>query len=213
MSFTINLFGMNPQGCLTKTADICSACIIFGQARYMIETKRLILRKMIMDDLDDLLLIFTDPKVMASFGGVLFDREKMEKWVKRNLDHQDRYGYGLFSVILKEKDELVGDCGLEHTEVDGSPEVELGYDFRSAYWNRGLATEAAMAVRDYAFEKLGLSRLISLIRTHNKASMRVADKIGMVREKEWTTADIKYYVYSQSREGRKAANRHRSPSP
>jgi ribosomal-protein-alanine N-acetyltransferase len=166
----------------------------------MIETNRMILRTMTKEDLDDLLLIFTDPKVMASFGGVLFDREKMEKWVQRNLDHQDRYGYGIFSVILKEKGELVGALGLHHMEVDGSPEVELGYDFRSAYWNRGLATEAAMAVRDFAFEQLGLPRLISLIRTHNKASMRVAEKMGMTKEKEWTCGEIKYYIYSQSRD-------------
>ena len=166
----------------------------------MIETKRLILRKMTIDDLDDLFLIFSDPKVMESFGGVLLDRTKMEKWIRRNLDHQDRYGYGLFSVILKESGELVGDCGLEHMEVDGMPEVEIGYDFLSSYWGRGLATEAASAVRDYAFEQLGLTRLISLIRTHNKASMRVAEKMGMTREKEWASGDIKYYVYSQSRE-------------
>ena len=153
-----------------------------------------------MEDLDDLLLIFTDPKVMASFGGVLFDREKMMQWVQRNLDHQARHGYGIFSVILKENGELVGALGLHHVEADGSPEVELGYDFGSAYWNRGLATEAAIAVRDYAFGRLGLKRLISLIRTHNKASMRVAEKIGMVREKEWTRGDIEYYIYSQSRE-------------
>lgn len=167
-------------------------------ARNMIETKRLILRKMTIDDLDDLLLIFTDPKVMASFGGVLFDREKMMQWVQRNLDHQAQHGYGIFSVILKENGELVGALGLHHVEADGSPEVELGYDFRSQYWNRGLATEAAMAVRDYAFRRLGLPRIISLIRTHNKASVRVAEKIGMVREKEWTRGDIKYYIYSQS---------------
>lgn len=166
----------------------------------VIETKRLILRKMTLDDLDDLLLIFSDPKVMESFKAVPFDREKMRKWVQRNLDHQDRYGYGIFSVTLKENGELVGALGLHHVEADGSPEVELGYDFRSAYWNLGLATEAAIAVRDYAFGQLGLTRLISLIRVHNRASMRVAEKMGMKREKEWTRGDVKYHVYSQSRE-------------
>jgi len=135
----------------------------------MIETRRLILRRMTMADLDGLLRIFSDPKVMESFGGVLFDRSKMEQWIQRNLDHQDQYRYGLFSVILKTNAELVGDCGLEHMEVDGSAEVEIGYDFSSSYWGRGLATEAAMAVRDYAFGQLGLPRLISLIRIHNRA--------------------------------------------
>lgn len=164
----------------------------------MLKTRRLILRKMTMEDADDLLGIFSDPKVMQSFGGVLFDRAKMEQWVQRNLDHQDRYGYGLFSVILKENGDLVGDCGLEHMEVDGASEVEIGYDFLSAYWGRGLATEAAGAVRDYAFRSLGLKRVISLIQPSNLASLRVAEKIGMVKEKECTRGGQLYYVYSQS---------------
>jgi ribosomal-protein-alanine N-acetyltransferase len=167
----------------------------------MLETERLILRKMTSEDLDQLLLIFSDPKVMQSFGGILFDRAMMGKWVSRNLNHQDRYGYGIFSVILKENEELVGDCGLEHMEVDGSHEVELGYDFRSDYWNRGLATEAAAAVRDYAFEQLGLKRLISLIRPDNLASQRVAEKIGMRKEKKCVRGDVLYHLYSQSRYG------------
>ena len=164
----------------------------------MLKTRRLILRKMTMKDSDDLLRIFSDPKVMQSFGGVLFDRAKMEKWIQRNLDHQDQYGYGLFSVILTENGELVGDCGLEHMEVDGVPEVEIGYDFMSAYWGRGLATEAAGAVRDYAFRQLGLKRVISLIQPSNLASVRVAEKIGMVKEKDCMRGGQLYYVYSQS---------------
>jgi RimJ/RimL family protein N-acetyltransferase len=123
----------------------------------------------------------------------------MRQWVQSNLDHQDRHGYGLFSVILKSNGELVGDCGLEHMEVDGSPEVEIGYDFRSTYWGQGLATEAAAAVRNYAFQELGLGRVISLIRPDNPASMRVAEKIGMVKEKELLRGSQVYCVYSQSR--------------
>jgi ribosomal-protein-alanine N-acetyltransferase len=165
----------------------------------MIQTERLILRKMTMDDLDELLRIFSDPKVMASFGGILFDRPKMEHWIQRNLDHQKEHGYGLFSVVLKENGKLVGDCGLENLEVDGAPEVEIGYDFLSFYWNRGLATEAAGAVRDYVFQKLGLQRVISLIRPDNLASIRVAEKIGMKREKECIRGGHVYYVYSQSK--------------
>ena len=162
----------------------------------MLETRRLILRKMTMEDLDDLLRIFSDPRVMQSFGGALFDRARMKQWLLRNLDHQDQYGYGLFSVILKASGELVGDCGLEHTEVEGSPEVEIGYDFLSTYWGRGLATEAASAVRDYAFDQPGLARVISLIRPDNFASIRVAQKIGMVKEKECLRGGQRYYVYS-----------------
>lgn len=165
----------------------------------MLETDRLRLREMTIDDVNPLLVIFSDPEVMKSFGGILFDRRQMERWVRRNLDHQKLYGYGLFSVILKAEDVLVGDCGLEHMEVDGRGEVEIGYDFRSDYWGRGLATEAAVAVLDFALVRLGLPRVISLIRPDNIASLRVAEKIGMAKEKEIERGGTKYWIFSRSR--------------
>lgn len=166
----------------------------------MIETKRLVLRRMIEDDTDQLLILFTDPRVMASFDGLLFDRTKMETWVRRNLEHQDRYGYGLFSIILRNEGILIGDCGLEHMEVGGKAEVELGYDIRSEYWGKGYASEAARAVRDYAFTEIGLKRLISIIRPTNAASIRVAEKIGMDKEHSIERSGHIYYIYSIHKE-------------
>jgi RimJ/RimL family protein N-acetyltransferase len=166
----------------------------------MIETARLLLRPMRATDLDELLQIFTDPKVMASFGGILFERPEMEQWIHRNLTHQEQYGYGLFAVILKANGRLIGDCGLERTEVGAVPETELGYDFRSDYWNQGLATEAAAAVRDYALQELELPRLISLIRQGNQASQRVAEKIGMRLVAELTRYGHDYWMYALAHE-------------
>ena len=162
----------------------------------MIETARLLLRPMRSADIDELLLIFTDPKVMASFGIAPFDRAQMERWVQRNLNHQTEYGYGLFSVVLKATGVLIGDCGLEQMDVEGTPTAELGYDFRSDYWNQGFATEAATAVRDYAFQTLHLPRLISLIRVGNQASQRVAEKIGMTCVSEFTRYGNRYWQYA-----------------
>jgi RimJ/RimL family protein N-acetyltransferase len=161
-----------------------------------IETPRLILRPMRAEDATDLLHVFADPTVMASFGYPPFDRAAMDAWVDDNLAHQARYGYGLFAVVLRENGVLIGDCGLEHMELDGRAETELGYDLRSDYWNRGLATEAATAVRDYAFTSLRLPRLISLIRTSNAASRRVAEKIGMRPERRMMRNGTDYWVYS-----------------
>ena len=144
-----------------------------------LETARLILRPMLAEDASALLAIFSDRKVMAAFGGELFDQAQMEQWVQRNLAHQARYGYGLYAVILKQSGQLIGDCGLEQMELDGGPAAELGYDFRSDYWNQGYATEAAAAVRDYAVQVLHLPRLVSLIRVGNAPSRRVAEKIGL----------------------------------
>jgi RimJ/RimL family protein N-acetyltransferase len=165
----------------------------------LLETARLLLRPMCAADLDDLLLIFSDPKVMASFDGVLFDRVQMAQWLQRNLDHQAQYGYGFFSVILKADQTLVGDCGLELMEVDNVQVAELGYDFRSAYWNQGLATEAAIVARDYALHTLGLPQLISLIRLENRASQRVAEKIGMTRQSRLTRHGHNYWKYALNR--------------
>lgn len=161
-----------------------------------LETERLILRPMQPTDLEALLLIFTDPKVMAAFQHDPFTRDQMQGWLSRNLDHQQQYGYGLFSVILKTSGELIGDCGLEQMEVEGQPLAELGYDFRSDYWNQGLATEAACAVREYAFHVLQLPQLISLIRVGNLASKRVAEKVGMTLSAEFTRYGIQYWKYA-----------------
>ena len=158
-----------------------------------LEAKRLILRPMLETDMDALHLIFTDPKVMAAFDHDPFTREQMGRWLQRNLDHQQEFGYGLFSVILKETGTLIGDCGLEQMESEGA--AELGYDFRSDFWNQGYATEAAMAVRDYAFDVLQLPQLISLIRVGNLASKRVAEKVGMTLAEEFTRYGIQYWKY------------------
>ena len=163
---------------------------------FQLETKRLLQRPMLATDLEALLLIFTDPKVMAAFDHPPFTREQMQRWLNRNLDHQSQFGYGLFSVILRESGELIGDCGLEQMEDQGA--AELGYDFRSDFWNRGYATEAACAVREYAFHVLKLPQLISLIRVGNQSSKRVAEKVGMTLAEEITRHGIQYWKYSIS---------------
>lgn len=165
-----------------------------------IETARLLLRPMQAADIDALLRVFTDPRVLVAFAISSFDRAQMARWVQRNLEHQEHYGYGLFSVIHKADGQLIGDCGLEHLTIAGEAAVELGYDLHSDYWQRGLATEAAAAVRDYAFEALALPRLVSLIRCGNDRSCRVAEKIGMHRAKEFTRDGLRYWLYTLMRD-------------
>ncbi len=164
-----------------------------------IETERLLLRPMEITDIDAMLRIFTDPLVIANFGIPPFKRHQMKQWVRRNLSHQDEFGYGLFSVILKSSSLLIGDCGLEQRDINGEMVAELGYDFLSDYWHRGLATEAASAVRDHAFMKLRLPRLVSLIRVGNDASRRVAERVGMTLISELTHDGNKYWKYGIER--------------
>ena len=85
----------------------------------MIETARLWLRPMRWEDVDALLTIFGDPKVMAAFSSEPFGKPEMARWVERNLAHQQRHGYGLFSVVHKDEGQIIGDCGLEHRDIRG----------------------------------------------------------------------------------------------
>ena len=168
----------------------------------MIETNRLTLRLMNEKDIDDMLKIFTDKNVMKSFGVQSVSREQMKKWMDRNLEHQNKYGYGMFSVILKSNQELIGDCSLQHNEFEEKPCVEIGYDFLSKYWNQGYATEAARAVKDYAIGKLNIDAQVmcSFIRRDNRASHRVSEKIGMQKVKEYKVNNIDYCLYAFSKE-------------
>lgn len=186
------------------TLDVYSYDVIAARSEMTImiptlETSRLLLRPMKISDIDELVHVFDDPRVMASFDVASFDRRQMEQWVERSIAHQDNYGYGLFSVILKHNGLLIGDCGLERMEIQGVKEVELGYELRSDYWNRGYATEAAIAVRDYAFHQLHLPRLTSLVRVGNIAAKRVSEKMGMTFMAEITHKNHQYWQYSIKR--------------
>ena len=164
-------------------------------SRKTLRTERLLLRAMTPDDLDGLLGIFTDPRVAAAFDVPPFTREHMQGWLERNLQHQEEHGFGLFAVIEVASGELIGDCGLEDIRVltDGTRTAAIGYDFRSSHWGRGLASEAAGAVRDLAFGEAGIDRLVAMVRTGNERSRRVAERIGMALEGEEIVGGVAYW--------------------
>jgi len=92
--------------------------------------------------------------------------------------------------------ELIGDCGIIRQEVESDHLYEIGYHLRRDYWHQGLATEAAIACRDWAFQHLKADRLISLIRPENLPSRRVAERNGMTIWKEVNWRGLPHYVYS-----------------
>jgi [ribosomal protein S5]-alanine N-acetyltransferase len=172
-----------------------------------IGTGRLILRSMRWDDVDAFALMWSDPQVLAAFEMTEFPREGVERWVRRNLEHQARHGFGLFSVLLRTGGLLIGDCGLERMDLDGEIVHELGYDFRSDFWGRGYATEAARAVGEHAFGTLGLSLLVSLIRVGNTPSQRVAERIGMRPRGQIVRHGVAYWRYELKRRDKAPCDR------
>ncbi|HAE82565.1 MAG TPA: hypothetical protein DCK85_04180 [Ktedonobacter sp.] len=95
-------------------------------------------------------------------------------------------GYCFWAVVHRQHNTLIGLCGLlDQQDVDGQAEVEIAYTFAKEYWNQGLATEAAQACKEYGFQVLGRTRLVSLIAPSNIPSQRVALKNGMVYERDF----------------------------
>lgn len=84
--------------------------------------------------------------------------------------------------------------------LDGIEEIEIGYHVNKNFWGKDYATEAAIACRDYAFSKLSINKVISLIRPENAASRKVAEKNGMKIEREIVKSGFNHYVYACSQE-------------
>jgi [ribosomal protein S5]-alanine N-acetyltransferase len=157
-----------------------------GYHARMIETDRLRLRPFLDEDLDALAAIYADPEVMRFVGsgggsGLSRARTHARLWLMRIRFVQQ--GYGHLALIEKSSGALIGRCGLSLWDVESVCELEIGYLLARAAWGRGLATEAATAVRDYARAR-GMTRLICLIDARNSASVRVAERIGMRYERD-----------------------------
>jgi ribosomal-protein-alanine N-acetyltransferase len=164
----------------------------------MIQTERLSIRKFDMGDLASMLAVFGDPQVMH-FGDGPQDRDWVQGWLAIHMQGYDRQGYGPYALVEREHGQVIGYCGLFHfPDINGQPEVEIGYRLARSKWGCGYATEAAGAVRDFAFNNIALTRLIALIDPHNTASIHVAEKIGMRYEADVMLAGYTHpdHVYS-----------------
>ncbi|TBR58567.1 GNAT family N-acetyltransferase [Westiellopsis prolifica IICB1] len=161
----------------------------------VIETPRLILRHFTLDDIDELAAIYADP-VVTKFYPKPYTREQTQQQVERIMNMYKERGWSLWATIYKADHKLIGRCGLMLQLVDEQQEVEIGYLLAKEYWGQGLATEAAIACRNYGFQELGLNRLISLIDPRNIASQKVAIKNGMKYEKNAQMWDKSLCVYA-----------------
>ncbi|HKS76281.1 MAG TPA: GNAT family N-acetyltransferase [Terriglobales bacterium] len=169
----------------------------------ILETERLILRELVMEDAGALARVISDPETMRYYPAP-FDRGGVEQWIERNRARYLKDGHGLWGMVLKSCGELIGDCGLIRQEVDGESLVEIGYHVCRDQWGKGLAPEAAKACRDYGFTRLGERYLISLIRPENFPSRRVAEKVGMTLWKTTLWRDLPHCVYRIFRSSDKA---------
>jgi RimJ/RimL family protein N-acetyltransferase len=152
-----------------------------------LKTERLVLRPLATGDAPALAVVNGDPEVMRYIGnGNARSLEETEALTAKVAAHWDAHGWGAFAVREKDTGELVG-LGILATPSflpEILPATEVGWRVRRDRWGRGYAPEAARAVIGFAFGELGLDRVVSCIHSENAASVRVAEKLGMVLERE-----------------------------
>lgn len=161
----------------------------------IIETERLILRKYTMDDLEKLYKILSCPITMSHYIKP-YDYEGAKRWINWCVNSYEVNGFGLWAMILKETNTLIGDCGLSLQNIDGEICPEIGYHIYKDYWRRGYGKEAANAVKEWAFKNTQYETLYSYMTKDNIASYKTAESIGMKKIKEYRDKDEELLVYS-----------------
>ncbi len=150
----------------------------------VIETERLLLREYTHEDFPAVFEIFSDPETMQHYPRP-FDEKRTKNWIEWNLQNYKEYGFGLWAVVLKKTDDFIGDCGLTIQNIDGALLPEIGYHINKKYWQRGFGSEAARAVRDWAFEHTAYDCLYSYMKYTNIGSYSTAIAVGMKKIKEY----------------------------
>jgi [ribosomal protein S5]-alanine N-acetyltransferase len=157
------------------------------------QTGRLEAERLRADHLGVLDGMHRDPRVMATLGG-LRTGAQTRAFLRENLDHWDRHGFGLWVFRDRGDGRFVGRAGLRHVAIVGRDEVELAYALRAESWGRGLATEMARALVALGCGPLGLDEVIALTLPSNLASRRVMEKAGLAFEREIVHAGLPHVL-------------------
>lgn len=153
-------------------------------------------------DFPSLCKILQNDDVMYAYEGTFNDAE-VQSWLDKQLGNYKEYGFGLWAVVLKETGVMIGQCGLTMQNYDGGKVLEVGYLFQKEYWHHGYASEAAIACKEYAFDKLNAQEVYSMIRDTNIPSQNVAKRNSMTCidkfVKHYRGVDMPHFLFSAKR--------------
>lgn len=165
----------------------------------MLETERLLMQKLTVDDLDEMVQMRSDIEVARYIGGERArTREFNEQRLRFYISCYDKFGFGMCKMIYKPDNKTIGWSGLQPLQDTG--EVEVGYGLIKEYWGRGIGTECARAWLEYGFNQVGLDRIVAVAIPENKSSWRIMEKLGMKYEKTETHYSFECVFYAITRE-------------
>ena len=148
----------------------------------VIETERLYLKEFSLSDAESMYALNLDPEVLKYTGDEPFNSIEEARDFIENYKQYQLYGFGRWSVFIKERNEYIGWCGLKYTEDKN--EYDIGFRFLKEHWNKGFATETAAACLNFGFENLQIDRIVGRAMSVNFASIKVLEKIGMQFNRE-----------------------------
>ena len=164
---------------------------------YFLETKRLGLKPVSMDDFEAIAALRADPEVMRYLGdGTTWPKEKVRDWIQAAEGYFEKYGLDFFSVFEKSTGAFIGQAGLFHLQFKTEQTlIELAYRFHQSAWGKGYATEAPQALIAYGFEELNLPKIVVMHHPDNLASKCVIEKLGFhyIKDKKHQGMIIPYY--------------------
>lgn len=160
----------------------------------VIETKQLFLRALQPSDKESLKEVLSDEQSMKYYPHPFSDQE-VERWIEWNRRNYEVYQHGLWAVVLKGSDRVIGDCGITMQLIEGEEVPEIGFHIVGSCCNLGYATEAAIACREYAFHTLGYPQVFSYMAAQNIPSQRVAQKMGMHVYKHFMKEGVAHVAY------------------
>ncbi|HKB65515.1 MAG TPA: GNAT family N-acetyltransferase [Pyrinomonadaceae bacterium] len=162
-----------------------------------LETERLILRMWRNADFEEYAELCADPEVMRFLGGKVFDRTEAWRQMASMIGHWYLRDYGVWAVEEKDSGRLAGRIGCINPE--GWPGFEVGWTLKREFWGKGYATEAGRRALEYGFNELDKPHIISLIHPENRASIRVAERLGETLEGNARVFDTDVLVYGIDR--------------
>ena len=190
------------EGVLPKRFTPTEIKNYFAQS-IMLESERLIFRKITADDFDDLAVIFRNEEVMGAWGQVFSD-EQIHNRIANQAERYQKEVVGWFAAICKDTGAFIGQMGLIWSDFEELRALEVACMLKSEYWGMGYATEGATALTQYGFTEIGVNRIYSAIHPKNKRAIQTAERIGMSTNgsymKHCNGEEIEHLIYFKDRE-------------
>jgi [ribosomal protein S5]-alanine N-acetyltransferase len=149
----------------------------------ILETERLFLRRLALDDADFVLELLNEPGFIQNIGdrGARTITDARRYIARGPMTSYRKFGFGLYLVALKDSGAPIGMCGL--LKRDSLENVDIGFAFLQKFWSQGYARESAAAVLNYGWQTLRLERIVAITKPTNQASIALLEKIGLHFEK------------------------------